>query len=452
MGKVIRSGQLEVLYVEDGTTQLEVFYGQTIGVFSMFLRNLLLRQFATVIGKRKWLSFLVQYVFMVFPMLFGFTLFADYMVHMMLIMAAVCAMMLLIEYATGTLDTKPASAQTLSLPVTYFRAEMLIGTCIAILAVDFGRLFPRRFAKTVTHGHSLMDIGTGMFVIISGFSHYFVSTRSRTAGKGRRPPSGILSMPGATLIILFVLGVGRSVFIMISGYGHSTVEYGVHWNFFVTLFCLKLYLTILPYPYCVPIGLVIGLSYQMALNSGLELWILRFWPNREGFIDQNREGIFSLFGYIFLISLAMLYAKVSTDILRRSELRAFHVFIPFAFSFFFFGLQLLSQTFFRMPSRRLANVPYAFDMMCMTTFTVGGFQVAAYVQPQENVAVQLPEAISRNALVYFLVGNLATGFVNICLETAVKSDVIPLQLLILTVYTLVNVLSVYLLHARSQSK
>ena len=88
----------------------------------------------------------------------------------------------------------------------------------------------------------------------------------------------------------------------------------------------------------------------------------------------------------------------------------------------------------------------------MTTFTVGGFQVGAYVQPQENTAVQLPEAISRNALLYFLVGNLATGFVNICLETAVKSDVIPLQLLILTVYTLVNVLSVYVLHARSQSK
>lgn len=66
---------------------------------------------------------------------------------------------------------------------------MLIGTCIAILAVDFGRLFPRRLAKTVTHGYSLMDIGTGMFVIIGGFSHYFVSTRTRRETKGRRQPS-----------------------------------------------------------------------------------------------------------------------------------------------------------------------------------------------------------------------------------------------------------------------
>lgn len=54
MGKVIRSGQLEVLYVEDGTSHLEVFYAQTIGVFSMLVRNLLLRQIAPLIGDRKW--------------------------------------------------------------------------------------------------------------------------------------------------------------------------------------------------------------------------------------------------------------------------------------------------------------------------------------------------------------------------------------------------------------
>lgn len=51
--------------------------------------------------------------------------------------------------------------------------------------------------------------------------------------------SGILAIPGASLAILFILGVGRSIFIMVSGYGQSTVEYGVHWNFFVTLCCLK---------------------------------------------------------------------------------------------------------------------------------------------------------------------------------------------------------------------
>lgn len=65
-------------------------------------------------------------------------------------------------------------------------------------------------------------------------------------------------------------------------------------------------------------GLIIGLIYQGALiKTNLEEWILRDdLPNdnlkfgsRTGFLDQNREGIFSLFGYVFLYSLSLIYAK-----------------------------------------------------------------------------------------------------------------------------------------------
>lgn len=87
--------------------------------------------------------------------------------------------------------------------------------------------------------------------------------------------------------------------------------------------------------------------------------------------------------------------------------------------------------------------------MCLTTFTIAAFQVAAYVPPPDKYPVELPEAISRNALLYFLIGNLLTGFVNIFLESMVKSDATPIQFLILAVYTLLNVLSVYLLHANN---
>lgn len=67
------------------------------------------------------LGFIVDYVCMVFPMLFGFTLLADYLAQVLLSMAAFCAVLLLVEWCTGTLKTKAASAQTLSQPVTYFR-------------------------------------------------------------------------------------------------------------------------------------------------------------------------------------------------------------------------------------------------------------------------------------------------------------------------------------------
>ncbi len=58
--------------------------------------------------------------------------------------------------------------------ITNFRACVLVGTAIMILAVDFNA-FPRRFGKAETFGTGLMDAGVGSFVI----SNAIVSPEAR---------------------------------------------------------------------------------------------------------------------------------------------------------------------------------------------------------------------------------------------------------------------------------
>lgn len=52
--------------------------------------------------------------------------------------------------------------------VTSFRSSCLLLTIISILAVDFGKVFPRRFAKTELWGVSVMDGGTGSTIVSMG--------------------------------------------------------------------------------------------------------------------------------------------------------------------------------------------------------------------------------------------------------------------------------------------
>lgn len=53
--------------------------------------------------------------------------------------------------------------------LTTSRSHTLFATSVCILAVDFPA-FPRRLAKTELSGFSLMDIGVGCYVIMSGMS------------------------------------------------------------------------------------------------------------------------------------------------------------------------------------------------------------------------------------------------------------------------------------------
>jgi|EP01043_Picozoa_sp_COSAG02_P039246 phosphatidylinositol glycan class W len=122
-------------------------------------------------------------------------------------------------------------AAALSAPRKYhvavFRATMMLTTCVCILAVDF-HVFPRRFAKVETYGTGVMDIGVGAFVLANGLVSPMATSRKRLFGAIRSAGP------------LLVLGAGRLVSIKASGYPEHVTEYGVHWNFFLTLAVVSL--------------------------------------------------------------------------------------------------------------------------------------------------------------------------------------------------------------------
>uniref|UniRef100_A0A914XUD2 Uncharacterized protein n=1 Tax=Panagrolaimus superbus TaxID=310955 RepID=A0A914XUD2_9BILA len=169
-----------------------------------------------------------------------------------------------------------------------------------------------------------------------------------------------------------------------------------------------------------------GLMYQTALNFGLETWIMRDDRDSWNIFDANREGICSLFGYIFEYGLTLIIIKfvAIVDGIFDPSYKSVTL-CMMAGAFTYFG-QLLIMEIFGEPSRRIANIPYVLAMVSMKCAVLGFFQL---IQIQgvlrsnnkndtfNSKGLNLLESISGNCLLFFLIANLATGFVNSVIHT-----------------------------------
>ncbi|KAI8470240.1 MAG: GWT1-domain-containing protein [Monoraphidium minutum] len=185
--------------------------------------------------------------------------------------------------------------------VSTFRGATTFMTVLGILAVDFAA-FPRRYAKAERHGQGLMDAGVGAVVFAGG-----LVSKAALAGAGGRGGGGgggggaaPRALAGLRAVApLLALGGARLLATRAVGYQQHVGEYGVHWNFFLTVAAVGL-LTLaarVPPRLLLPAGLLAGAAHQAALSlGGLGGWV-QSEARGPGWVSLNKEGVGSVAGY-----------------------------------------------------------------------------------------------------------------------------------------------------------
>uniref|UniRef100_A0A0R3RSC4 Phosphatidylinositol-glycan biosynthesis class W protein n=1 Tax=Elaeophora elaphi TaxID=1147741 RepID=A0A0R3RSC4_9BILA len=473
--------------MRNGTTQAEVLLFQTIGPMSLILRNVavpgILHIFLCALHISIWLTFVLDLLFIVVPMVLTLTLFSDYIPLLLLaqmIILLIFVIILTCDYyfikrrkrtycdlfhQINDDDYSPTKF------VTYMRFYALLATAVAILAVDF-EIFPRRFAKTSIFGRSVMDVGTATFVycfaVVDVFRHY--PGRVKNGIQKQRycplkPSSGV---------VLIVLGIARTLLLHFTNYQYQINEYGMHWNFFITLGLLRLVVNFLGRRYHLLLGIIIAFTYQYFLTKrNLQEYLISNKTKRKDFVSKNREGIFSFCGYLSIYYLAsaianFLFTEISdqdycdplinfnvTEKRRRIKVWFYRSFQLLLLTAVVFVAQELAIKFVGPPSRRIANVPYILEMMNLNKKLSTGKHTQLEVHSETKIVVDndensleilkpfLVDSINQQGLLFFVLANMLTGLVNKCINTSSVKNHYHATALI-TVYMCTCVIAVHL--------
>lgn len=308
-------------------------------------------------------------------------------------------------------------------------------------------------------GTSLMDIGVGSFVFGAGVVAARPILKEQIEGR-TTPLSTRLYRSIRHSIPLLVLGFIRLWSVKGLDYAEHVTEYGVHWNFFFTLGFLPPFMALFQaafqyVPSYALLAVLLGGVYQYILETtDLKRFILI--GSRTNLFSQNREGIFSFFGY-----LAIFLAGQSTGMFviprkpRKTLLLTLTAYSALWATLFFFSYSYNYGLGYAV-SRRLANLPYvlwisAFNCTQITAFCV----VETIFFPQVYKNTDLPpkteneiyriatsrvlEAYNRNGLAVFLVANLLTGLVNLTVPTLHVNNVQAMGILLAYATTVTGV-------------
>ncbi|XP_075211449.1 uncharacterized protein LOC142318823 [Lycorma delicatula] len=460
--------ELHEMFMENhnGTSLQETLIIQSPIPFAIFLSVYIVKNIDRFFKKKtfyiSFLLFIIEFIVLVVSQILLFTI-PDYKFYINLLLYCSSCYIFVIICLGYMKETIVAKKSTISLIqtqlggkrpyITFFRTSVNLTTTICILAVDFVS-FPRSLAKTESFGFSLMDTGVGYFVVCNGLvgSHVF------KCNAGRNVRINLLGKQLKQNSILIALGLLRLLSTKSVDYQNHYSEYGVHWNFFLTLaltrFIASLTLSYIEINEVKYLAFIIMVLHQVILSSGIQNWVVSDVP-RDNMVTANREGIFSLLGYIVLYFIAV-------DIGNKLNLKltSFGQDLKLLLKLFFstillYGFVVILNNYFKC-SRRLANITFISWIIMLVLFLLTLcllFELLLRLTngPKNlsddcNIVPSILLSINYNALPYFLICNVLTGVINLSLETLYVSKIVSIIILVLYMFIACSVVKLLYLN------
>ncbi|QRV84885.1 hypothetical protein RhiJN_12901 [Ceratobasidium sp. AG-Ba] len=197
-------------------------------------------------------------------------------------------------FATGCSGCS-ASSGTDNIPSTYDAHDSALHSRRRLSGV------PERTWQVRILGRFCDGPGVGSFVFSQGLVSAIPMIKNPSMLRAAVIPKLLVTVK--KVVPVFVLGLVRVLAVKGTEYPEHVTEYGVHWNFFITLALLPP-VSVLFHPLIVHIplsilGLFVTLVHQIVLNNTpLQLWALG--NDRSSLLSQNKEGIVSFVGYLAL--------------------------------------------------------------------------------------------------------------------------------------------------------
>ncbi|XP_012556495.2 phosphatidylinositol-glycan biosynthesis class W protein [Hydra vulgaris] len=438
-----------------GTTLIDIFSTATLSVLCCVLS--IGFRLIYIQNRLHWfLDLCIDNVLIVIPMVLFFTVFSNFNCLSVVILLISVLILLYLYTEKKSFMTILNFIKEMDTGdfhyISIYKANIQIATAVCILAVDFN-VFPRRFAKADVFGIGVMDCAVGSIIFSTAMTSSFVRQSNKLNVQ-------ILIKTFKSSIFLLALGIFRVTLIKIANYQENISEYGVHWNFFITLAFVKIFASVILYilPFLlkqtclVMISFGIIIIYQTMLSSFGLASIIQSGFNgdnqRVSFIDANREGICSTLGYISIYFFGIFFGKQ----LIKTKYKAINK-VCWLGLWFFIGCTLTNILgYLSMPiSRQMANLSYFCFQISFNAFLLLGFLIVDIVtfaiinvkkkRRNEITNYNIPllyKVVNQNLLVYFLLANVMTGAINFYVQTLDQ----PYSTSLLIIYTYMFLLNI----------
>ena len=186
---------------------------------------------------------------------------------------------------------------------------------------------------------------------------------------------------------------------------------------------------------------VVACIHQFCLNYGLSDLILG--NHRDNLILANKEGLFSLPGYVVIY---LVFIGIGGHVCKNRSFESldnhWELFKESSVISLVSFLTLFATSFTEGVSRRTTNVFYITFIISFVTFLMAIESISQLLiqfltmVSKKEARSQLFDAITFNALPFFLAANLLTGLINFMFKTSQQNDFIAVNLLIVYSYAL----------------